>query len=108
MSFKLTLEQFKNKTKTVTRRVGWQMISKGDIICGVKKVIGFKKGEKMERLGLIKIISSRREPLNEITKADCILEGFPEMEPKDFIKMLCESGKIQPHESVTRIEYEYL
>jgi hypothetical protein len=108
MSFALTTEQFKNKTKTVTRRFGWLFVQPGDIVCGVEKAMGFKKGEKMKRLGLIRIVSTRREPLHEITKEDCIKEGFPEMEPEDFIEMLCNHSRCSRNDSVTRIEFEYV
>ena len=108
MSFALTTEQFRNKTKTVMRRFGWLFLRPGDVVCGVKKAMGFKKGEKIKRLGLIRILSVRREPLNEITKEDCVKEGFPEMEPNDFVNMLCVYSKCEPHDSVTRIEYEYI
>ena len=108
MSFALTTEQFKNKTKTVTRRFGWHFIEPGDIVCGVEKAMGFKKGEKIKRLGLIRIISAKREPLNEITQTDCVKEGFPDFTPADFIKMLCQHSKCKPHDSVNRIEFEYI
>ena len=108
MSFALTTKQFKNKTKTVTRRFGWYFLQPGDIICGVEKCMGFKKGEKIKRLGMIRIIAVRREPLFEITKADCVLEGFPEMEPEDFIRMLCAHSKVDRNQTVTRIEFDYI
>ena len=108
MGFALTTQQFKAKTKTVTRRFGWLFIQPGDIVCGVEKVMGFKKGEKMKRLGQIRIVSTRREPLNEITKADCIKEGFPEMEPADFVRMLCAHSRCGQNDTVTRIEFEYM
>lgn len=62
----------------------------------------------MKRLGLIKIISVRREPLNEIDKEDCIKEGFPDFEPEDFIDMLVKHYNCLPSDSVTRIEFCHL
>jgi len=108
MSFALTTEQFKDRSKTVTRRFGWLFLRPGDVVCGVEKAMGFKKGEKIKRLGMIEILSTRREPLNEITKEDCIKEGFPEMEPSDFVKMLCQHSRCNPWDTVTRIEFKYL
>lgn len=32
MSFMLTTERVRNKTKTVTRRLGWQNLKRGEII----------------------------------------------------------------------------
>ena len=108
MSFALTTDQFLNKTKTVTRRFGWLFTQPGDIICGVRKAMGLKKGEKIKRLGKIRVISVRREPLHEITKDDCTKEGFPEMEPEDFINMLCGHSRCNRNDTVTRIEFEHI
>lgn len=108
MSFALTIKQFKAKTKTVTRRFGWWFLEPGDILMGCKKCMGFKKGEKIERLGLIRVVLIRKEPLYEITKEDCIKEGFPEMNSNDFIKMICDYSKCYPTDSVNRIEFEYI
>lgn len=108
MSFALTIEQFKKRTKTVTRRFGWHFLSPGDILMGCEKCMGFKKGEKIKRLGLIRVVSIRKEPLNEITTEDCIKEGFPELTPEQFVEMLCNHSKCLPGDSVNRIEFEYL
>lgn len=108
MSFSLTTEQFKAKTKTVTRRFGWNFLNPGDIICGVEKAMGLKKGEKMKRLGLIRIKSVRSESLSAITKVDCIKEGFPEFEPHDFVDMIRDHYGCAPYAVVNRIEFEYV
>ena len=108
MSFSLTTDQMKNKTKTVTRRFAWWGLKPGDKVCAVEKAMGLKKGEKVKRIGLLKIIDVRREPLSSITKEDCIKEGYPEMEPEDFIKKLCDHYNIDKDKIVNRIEFEYL
>ena len=108
MSFAVTTEQFKNKTKTVTRRVGWHFLKSGDTVYGVEKCMGLKKGEKIKKLGLIRILSTRSEPLNEITQDDCKREGFPEMTPAQFVTMLCDKYKYSPSDVVNRIEFEYI
>jgi len=107
MSFALTTEQFKNKTKTVTRRFGWKFLEPGDIVCGVEKAMGLKKGEKINKLGLIEIVSNTEEPLNAITQADVIKEGFPDWTPDQFVDMLVKHYKIQPDKKVNRIEFKY-
>lgn len=107
MSFSLTTPQFKARTKFVTRRLGWKTAKAGDLICGVEKAMGLKKGEKMVRLGIIRIVSARRESLMSITAEDCVLEGFPDFTPEQFIKMLCVANSIKPYKIITRIEYEY-
>ena len=64
MSFALTTEQIFNRTKTVTRRVGWTFLKPGDLLCAVRKGQGLKKGEKVERLATLRVVSVRRESLD--------------------------------------------
>ena len=52
ISFALTTQQFKNKTKTVTHRFGWHSLQPGDILCAIEKCMGFKKGEKISGVRL--------------------------------------------------------
>lgn len=89
MSFFMTTEQIQNRTKTVTRRLGWWFLKPGDKVRAVRKAMGLRRGEKVEPLAEIEILSARAEPLNAITKNDCIKEGFPNFEPCDFVNMLC-------------------
>ena len=108
MSFAMTAEQFIDESKTVTRRFGWKFLKPGDVIMGVVKSMGLKKGEKVKSLGMIKIISVRQEPLNAITQNDVIKEGFPDWYPKQFIQMMVDHYKIDPCSMVNRIEFKYL
>ncbi len=104
----MTTEQFRNRTKTVTRRFGWWFLKPGDVVQGVEKSMGLKKGEKIKPLGLIRIVSTRREPLNAITEADLVLESMPETSPREFVELLCSVKRVPPDEPVNRIEYEYI
>jgi hypothetical protein len=114
ISFALTTEQFRNRTKTVTRRLRWFNLKAGDILCGVVKGMGLKSGEKVERLGLTRVLSVRREPLSlmaidpEYGKAEAALEGFPAMDGPQFVQMFVDNIKPKMLPEVTRIEYEYL
>lgn len=108
MSFALTTPQFKSKTKTVTRRLGWWFLKPGDIVQGVEKAMGLKKGEKIKRLSQIEILSLRTEALNDITQEDVIKEGFPDWTPDDFISFICDHYKVKPDVLVNRIEFEYI
>lgn len=109
ISFSMTTEQFINRTKTVTRRYAWDGLKPGTILCGVEKAMGLQKGEKIKRLGLIRVISVRKEPLEAITQEDVIKEGFPDWTPEQFIKFLrSQSLNIKPGTPVNRIEFEYL
>ena len=72
--------------------------------------MGLRLGERLERLGLIRIVSVRRERLNQITDEDVAREGFPGMTRTDFMRFFVDEmrpkfGCLQP---LTRIEFEYL
>ncbi len=108
MSFAMTTPQFKAKTKTVTRRFGWWFLKPGDRLRGIEKGMGLAKGEKVVHLGLIEIVSCRREPLNSITEEDCIKEGFPHLSPVHFVAMLVGHYGCPPDTLCNRIEYKYV
>ena len=108
MSFALTTEQFKNRTKTVTRRFGWSFLKPGDIVCGVEKSMGLAKGEKIKRLGLIEIVSIRKESLQDISQADVVAEGFWYWEPLDFIRFIMNHYDVPRDVELNRIEFKYL
>lgn len=111
MSFMLTIEQIKNQTKTVTRRNGWDFLKVGDYLRPVEKCQGLKKDEKIKAINspaIIKVIDIRKEPLNAITKEDCIKEGFPEMTPEQFVAFYAKHNKCPIDFEVTRIEFGYV
>ena len=108
MSFFLTTEQIKNKTKDITRRFGWWFLKPGDRVCAVQKGQGLKKGEKIKRICVIEIVSLRSEPIDDMTQADCIREGFPEMTPIDFVGMITKHYGVSPKKIVNRIEFKYI
>lgn len=108
MSFAMTTDQFRNQTKDVTRRFGWWFLRPGDVIMGVEKAMGLKKGEQIKRLGLIEIVTVRPEALNAIMLDDVRREGFPDWNPEQFIDMLIKHYKANPAAIVNRIEFRYL
>ena len=73
MSFMLTRQAVIDRTKTVTRRLGWDNLKPGDRLYAVTKAMGLKKGEKQERLGVIEVVSVRRE---ELLSRDCNIVTF--------------------------------
>lgn len=107
MSFALTTAQFKAETKDVTRRLGWLNLKPGELVMGVVKCMGLKPGEKIEKLGVIEIVSVTREILRSIDQADCEREGFPEMTPDQFVAMFCKHMDCGPDDLVTRIEFKH-
>ena len=107
ISFALTTPQFLDGSKDVTRRMGWKSLKAGDILCAVKKGMGLKPGEKIERFGMLRVISVHLEPLCAITQGDLAREGFPNMTPAWFIEFFCASHKgCTPSTEITRIEFE--
>ncbi|MCP3923020.1 MAG: ASCH domain-containing protein [Desulfobacterales bacterium] len=110
MSFSLTTHQIENKTKTVTRRLGWDKLNKGDLIIAVEKCMGLNKGERHVKICTIKILSNRKEPLSldYINSKECSLEGFPEKTPQEFIKMFTTHNDCKIGQEVNRIEFDYI
>lgn len=107
ISFFLTTEQFLDGSKDVTRRDGWRDLKAGDVLCAVRKAQGIKKGEKIEKLGMIRIVSARQERLGMITVQEVRREGFPGMLPSEFIDFFCRSHKTVTADTfITRIEFE--
>lgn len=114
ISFALTTQQFRDQTKTVTRRLRWLKLKAGDELMGCVKCMGLKLGEKPERLGLIRVVDVRRERLDlmvanpEYGKQEAINEGFPELDGLQFVLMFANSMGCMPSDYITRIEFEYV
>lgn len=111
MSFMMTTNQVRARIKTVTRRFGWAFLKPGDIVMAVAQGQGFRRGQRVERLGLIRILSTRWEPLNAITPAELRLEGLPGMTPARFVAMMARRGlhnRVRDEQPINRIEFEYL
>ena len=111
MSFALTTDQVRDRTKTVTRRDGWRFAKVGDRYRPVLKGMGLKPGEKIQPLldGLcIEVVSLRLEPLEAITQDDVNREGFPEMTPAEFVAMYRKHGDKAKDGMINRIEFKYV
>jgi hypothetical protein len=130
MSFALTTPQILNRSKTVTRRIGWWFLKPGTLIQAVEKGMGLQKGEKMHKLAVLRIKDVRRERLDammhhEYGPRECVAEGFPDASPGGFIYMFCSSHRVpnkqhldasgrvhyrpcEASDEVTRIEFEYV
>jgi hypothetical protein len=116
MSFALTTEQIKNRTKTVTRRVGWGFLNPGDIVNACVKCMGLKPGEKVQKLAQIRVVRTRIEPLSrmilqgEYGASEAAKEGFPGWSGDQFVEMFMEhmTAKFSADTLVNRIEFEYV
>lgn len=113
ISFSLTTPQFRDRSKTVTRRLGWKFLKAGDVLMGCEKCMGLKPGETINRLGAIRVVDVRRERIFDIcTSSDpwkeTLREGFPDLGAVEFMQFFCKHMKCTPETTVTRIEFEYL
>ena len=108
MSFWLTTDQMRQRVKTNTRRLGWWFLKPGDRIRAVVRGMGLKKGEKVQPICVIEVVSTRGERLDAITKADVIAEGFPDFSPTEFVEMICKYHRIEPDKIINRIEFKYV
>ena len=114
ISFSMTTPQFIDGSKTVTRRFGWWNLKPGDKLAVVEKAMGLRKGEKMKRLGVIEIISTRHEPLNAMERPvnygreELRLEGYPFgiTDPSEFVRVLAQKSKVPESQIVNRIEFK--
>lgn len=111
MSFALTTEQMLARTKTVTRRTGWAQLKPGTLLQAVEKSQGLRKGQRVRKLGVIRVVDVRRETLFAMRNAppgECAREGFPDLTPAQFIAMFCTANDCTTGSVVTRIEFEHL
>lgn len=108
MSFALTTDQVRDRTKTVTRRVGWKALKVGQLIRACVKCMGLKPGEQIDRLAILRVKDVRREPLALCNDADAKREGFPQMDGAGFRWMFCEHMGGNEEQIVTRIEFQYI
>jgi hypothetical protein len=112
ISFALTTPQFLDGSKDVTRRMGWRYLRAGDILMAVEKSQGLGKGGKINRLGLIRVVDARREPLNQMCAdlaygaKEVVREGFPGRDETDFVLWFADSHGCEPDAIITRIEFE--
>lgn len=108
ISFGMTLQQFEDGSKDVTRRLGWRTLEPGTLLRAVHKVMGFRKGERPRTLGVIRVVSVRRELLSHIAcypANETAREGFPDLEPWEFVLMFCKAQRCDRDQLVTRIEF---
>jgi hypothetical protein len=108
MSFMLTTKQVRDRTKTVTRRLGWKNLSPGTVLNACEKCMGLEKGEKIKKICQIRVVDVRREPLRNMTQIECVKEGFPNMSVHEFVQMFRREMKCPTTQIVTRIEFEYI
>jgi hypothetical protein len=124
ISCALTKAQIRNGSKTVTRRLGWEILLKPSAeptqLMACEKCMGRKAGEPLIRIRPIEVVTARREPLQAMIddpvygKQECMAEGFPDWTPEQFVQFFCSTHKLKngqpcmPETKITRIEFKYL
>jgi hypothetical protein len=106
MSFAMTEAQLLDGSKTVTRRTGWGHIKPGDQVQAIDK-LDFRRKGGSRVLGVITVVSVRRERIDAITDADVAREGFSGYTADRFIEMFCKAMRCSPGDLVTRIEFTF-
>jgi len=113
MSFLLTTDQMRARTKTVTRRLGWADLEKGMLLQAVERTRGLEKGAKVRKLGVIRVVSVRKERLSRLQgarygKLEAKKEGFPGLSGREFVEHFVASLGCPKNALVTRIEFEHV
>lgn len=113
MSFALTTPQMLARTKTVTRRLGWATLKPGTLLQAIEKGQGLRKGEKVRKLGVIRVVEVKREPLWMLGHPrygadEAAREGFPALNGAQFLERFCQHSGCKPEDAVTRIEFEHV
>lgn len=116
MSVAFTEQAVRDRTKTVTRRKGWEFAKAGDRLTLCRKVMGRKKGEPLVRIAEVEVVHVQRHTLSTLLTCDpqeaceeMALEGFPGMDPARFVlDYFVDAQGMDPDDLVTRIEWRYL
>lgn len=115
MSVAYTEAAVLDRTKTVTRRLGWRHAEPGQRVVLCRKVMGRKAGEPLHRLVVVQFEDVRRERLDLMLTertyglAECDREGFPELNPESFLHTYFTKAQgVELDTEVTRIRWSYL
>ena len=111
MSFSMTTEAVRRHEKTVTRRLGWWDLKPGTVLQACEKCQGLKKGEKVVKLAVIRVVSVTREPLHYVLdypESEFVNEGFGDMRRRAFMNMFMQANHCWEFTPVNRIEFEYV
>jgi len=113
ISFFLTQDQIRAGTKTVTRRLGWWDLKRGEDLCAVVKGQGLRKGESIERIRIIEVVNASPQSLRRMIThrewgdEEAAREGFPDLTGPEFVEMFCDHMTVRSTVQVNRIEFKY-
>lgn len=118
ISFFLTADQVKARTKTVTRRLGWFHLKPDTELQACMRARGFRREDRKE-LGVIRVTGVRQEPLRKMLDdpgyglREIAKEGFaghPELgAPAAWVEWFCRTHPgCTLTTNVTRIRFTYI
>lgn len=120
MSVAYTTEHCRQRVKHVTRRRNWWLdkngrllLNTGDTLALCPRVRGLAR-EALDIVAVVKVDSLRREPLRRLLDdpgygaEEMTLEGFPGMDPAEFIRRYFTPQRIGLDDEVTRIQWTYV
>jgi len=107
MSFAMTTQAVKDRTKLITRRCGWSNLKPGDLLMAVDRSA---RGAKVPpvMLATLRVLSTRWEPLCAVTDEEVVKEGFSGLNREQFVAFFCKKMKCDAMTLVNRIEFEYV
>jgi hypothetical protein len=113
MSFQRSAAPMLARAMTVTRRVGWRDLAPGELVQAVGQTRGLPKGAKVQRLGVIRVVSVRRESLARLEESRyCKLkdanEGLPGLSGRELVERFVAATGCRKNAVVTRIEFEHV
>lgn len=109
MSVAHTEDSVRDRTKDVTRRLGWKRARPGQDLDLCRKVMGRKAGEPLVRIARVHVVRVGWERLDAITDEDARREGVAGVETAaEFIAFYADAFKCEPSTVVRRIEWRYL
>lgn len=113
MSVAATTDAVVARTKTETRRLGWEWLMPGVDLDLCRKVQGRRRAdgtvEPLERLARVHVWQTGRERLDSITQESVDREGVPGVHtPEAFVRFYCLAFGCTPDTMVTVIRWDYL
>ena len=113
ISCALTTRQVLDRSKTVSRRLGWRFAKPGMRLQIDRKCMGLKKGEHPEKLATVELVCVRFEPLcimldEPYGHIEAKLEGFPSFTGKGFVEMFTREMRCPAFRIITRLQWVYL
>jgi len=114
IAFSHTTPQILDRSKTVTRRVGWRFLQPGDLLQAVDKARGLERGEA-RLLAVLRVLSVRVEPLSRLrtdpryAEDELPREGFPCWTLDEFLESFKRTHGLKSESAlITRIEFEFV